>query len=61
MTGDRNVTLRTLPGIRFGPTGIDIRTIYLGVVPFILLQLPGFALIFAWDPLATWLPAQAYS
>jgi tripartite ATP-independent transporter DctM subunit len=42
------------------PEGIDIRTIYRGVVPFILLQLLGLALIFIWDPLVTWLPAQAY-
>ena len=42
------------------PESIDIRTIYRGVVPFILLQLLGLALIFIWDPLVTWLPAQAY-
>ena len=42
------------------PAGIDIRTIYRGVVPFIILQLLGLALIFFWDPLVTWLPAQAY-
>jgi TRAP-type mannitol/chloroaromatic compound transport system permease large subunit len=42
------------------PEGIDIRTIYRGVIPFILLQLLGLALIFIWDPLVTWLPAQAY-
>jgi len=42
------------------PKGIDVRTIYRGVVPFILLQLLGLALIFAWEPLVTWLPSQAY-
>lgn len=42
------------------PESIDIRTIYRGVVPFILLQLLGLALIFIWDPLVTWLPSQAY-
>jgi tripartite ATP-independent transporter DctM subunit len=42
------------------PEGIDIRTIYKGVVPFILLQLLGLAIIFIWEPLVTWLPAQAY-
>jgi len=42
------------------PEGIDIRTIYRGVIPFIILQLLGLALIFFWDPLVTWLPAQAY-
>jgi tripartite ATP-independent transporter DctM subunit len=42
------------------PDGIDVRTIYRGVVPFILLQLLGLTLIFIWKPLVTWLPAQAY-
>jgi len=42
------------------PEGIDVRTIYRGVVPFILLQLLGLTLIFIWKPLVTWLPAQAY-
>lgn len=42
------------------PEGIDVRTIYRGVIPFIILQLLGLALIFLWDPLVTWLPAQAY-
>jgi tripartite ATP-independent transporter DctM subunit len=42
------------------PASIDIRTIYRGVFPFILLQLLALALIFIWDPLVTWLPAQAY-
>jgi tripartite ATP-independent transporter DctM subunit len=39
---------------------VDIRTIYRGVLPFILLQLLGLALIFMWEPLVTWLPARAY-
>jgi tripartite ATP-independent transporter DctM subunit len=43
------------------PKSIDIRTIYRGVVPFILLQLLGLAVIFLWKPLVTWLPAQAYN
>ena len=42
------------------PEGIDVRTIYRGVVPFILLQLLGLALIFIWKPLVTWLPSMAY-
>ena len=42
------------------PECIDIRTIYRGVIPFIILQLLGLAMIFFWDPLVTWLPAQAY-
>jgi len=42
------------------PDNIDVRTIYRGVFPFILLQLLGLALIFVWDPLVTWLPGMAY-
>ena len=42
------------------PPGIDAPTIYRGVVPFILLQLLGLVLIFNWQELVTWLPAQAY-
>ena len=41
------------------PDGVDIATIYRGVIPFILLQLLGLALIFVWSPLVTWLPAQS--
>ena len=42
------------------PPGVDAPTIYKGVVPFILLQLLGLVLIFNWQALVTWLPAQAY-
>ena len=42
------------------PDNIDVRTIYRGVFPFILLQLLGLALIFIWKPLVTWLPGMAY-
>ena len=42
------------------PAGITAPTIYRGVIPFILLQLLGLALIFNWEALVTWLPAQAY-
>jgi tripartite ATP-independent transporter DctM subunit len=42
------------------PAGIDVRTIYRGVVPFIVLQLLGLVILFNWDALVTWLPAQAY-
>ena len=42
------------------PPGVDAPTIYRGVVPFILLQLVGLAVIFNWEALVTWLPAQAY-
>ena len=42
------------------PENIDVRTIYRGVLPFILLQLLGLALIFIFKPLVTWLPSIAY-
>ena len=42
------------------PPDIDAPIIYRGVVPFIILQLLGLALIFNWEALVTWLPAQAY-
>ncbi|MCB1686444.1 MAG: TRAP transporter large permease subunit, partial [Pseudomonadales bacterium] len=42
------------------PPGVDVRTIYRGVTPYIVLQLLGLAMIFYWESLVTWLPAQAY-
>ncbi|MCZ6658952.1 MAG: TRAP transporter large permease subunit [Gammaproteobacteria bacterium] len=42
------------------PEGIDVKTIYRGVVPFIILQVIGLIIIFNWDGLVTWLPEQAY-
>ena len=42
------------------PPGITTRDIYLGVLPFILLQLLGLGLVFAFEPLATWLPNEVY-
>ena len=42
------------------PPGVDLPVIYRGVVPFIVIQLVGLGIIFGWQELATWLPAQAY-
>lgn len=42
------------------PKEITLMHIYRGVVPFVLLQLTGLALVFMWPALATWLPAVAY-
>ena len=42
------------------PPEIDVRTLYVGILPFVGLQLIGLAIIFVWPELATWLPAQAY-
>jgi tripartite ATP-independent transporter DctM subunit len=43
------------------PAGFDVRTIYRGVLPFILIQLLGLVIVFNWEGLVTWLPAQAYN
>ena len=42
------------------PTNINLPMIYRGVVPFIVIQLIGLGIIFNWESLVTWLPAQAY-
>lgn len=42
------------------PPGVDVATIYRGVLPFIALQLVGLVILFNWEALVTWLPAQAY-
>jgi tripartite ATP-independent transporter DctM subunit len=42
------------------PPEVDIRTIYRGVVPFILLQILGLAILFTWKGLVTWLPSVSY-
>jgi TRAP-type mannitol/chloroaromatic compound transport system permease large subunit len=42
------------------PPEITTRDIYLGVLPFICLQLLAIALVFWFEPLATWLPKEVY-
>jgi tripartite ATP-independent transporter DctM subunit len=42
------------------PAGVQLKEIYRGVAPFILLQLVGLALIFWFPSLVTWLPSVAY-
>ncbi len=42
------------------PPGVRLTDIYKGVVPFIVLQLIGLGLVFAFPQLVTWLPAVAY-
>ena len=42
------------------PPEIDVTTIYRGVAPFIVLQIIGLIIIFNWQAMVTWLPAQAY-
>ncbi len=43
------------------PEGVDVSVIYRGVVPFIVLQLIGLLILFNFESLVTWLPAQAYN
>ena len=42
------------------PPQIRLTHIYRGIIPFVLLQLTGLALVFWWPVLATWLPSVAY-
>ena len=43
------------------PEDVDVSVIYKGVVPFIVLQLIGLLILFNFESLVTWLPAQAYN
>lgn len=40
--------------------GVDLRRIYRGVVPFVILQLIGLVIFFYYPELTTWLQAVAY-
>ncbi len=42
------------------PSGINLGHIYRGVIPFILIQLLGLAIVFYWQGIVTWLPKIAY-
>jgi len=42
------------------PPEIDVGVLYRGVVPFIVLQIVGIGLLFAWPEIVTWLPSVAY-
>ena len=42
------------------PKGIRLGDIYKGIIPFVLLQLLGLAIVFFWPALTTWLPSVAY-
>jgi len=43
------------------PPGVSLAHIYKGVIPFVILQLIGLAIVFFWPELTTWLPAVAYA
>jgi TRAP-type mannitol/chloroaromatic compound transport system permease large subunit len=42
------------------PRSIGTVDIYLGIVPFVLLQLLAVAIVFTWPQLVLWLPAKMY-
>jgi tripartite ATP-independent transporter DctM subunit len=42
------------------PPEVELGDIYRGVIPFIVLQLVGMAIVCFWPELVTWLPAQVY-
>lgn len=42
------------------PPEIKLTDIYKGIIPFVILQLIGLALVFGFPALATWLPSVAY-
>ncbi|MBU0653622.1 MAG: TRAP transporter large permease subunit [Gammaproteobacteria bacterium] len=43
------------------PPGVTLLDIYKGVVPFIILQLIGLAIVFLFPDIVTWLPSVAYA
>lgn len=42
------------------PPGVSLSHIYKGVIPFVLLQLLGLGIVFAFPAMTTWLPSVAY-
>jgi tripartite ATP-independent transporter DctM subunit len=42
------------------PQGVTLKDIYVGIIPFVILQLIGVMVISMWPELVTWLPAVAY-
>ena len=42
------------------PPGVTLGHIYKGIIPFVMLQILGLAIVFNFPALATWLPSVAY-
>ena len=42
------------------PPGVSLAHIYRGIIPFVMLQLSGLAIVFYYPELVTWLPSVAY-
>jgi tripartite ATP-independent transporter DctM subunit len=51
-------TLFFLQGV--APKGVTLADIYKGIIPFVILQLIGLALVLFWPQLVLWLPALVY-
>jgi tripartite ATP-independent transporter DctM subunit len=59
MTPPVGFTLFYVKGI--APRAITTRHIYLGIIPFVIIQLFAVAVVFSFPRLVTWLPDQLYS
>ena len=42
------------------PNEVELTHIYKGVIPFVILQLIGLAMLVIWPQLVLWLPSVAY-
>jgi tripartite ATP-independent transporter DctM subunit len=42
------------------PPDVSLAHIYKGIIPFVILQIAGLAIVFLYPELTTWLPAKAY-
>jgi TRAP-type mannitol/chloroaromatic compound transport system permease large subunit len=51
-------TLFYLRGV--APPEITTRHIYVGIIPFVLIQLAALVVLWFWPDLATWLPRKLY-
>jgi TRAP-type mannitol/chloroaromatic compound transport system permease large subunit len=43
------------------PKEVDIKNIYLGIIPFVLIQLVGVILVLVWPKISLWLPGIVYA
>ena len=42
------------------PEGVNIKNIYTGIIPFVVLQLIAVTIVFNFPKIVTWLPQVAY-
>jgi TRAP-type mannitol/chloroaromatic compound transport system permease large subunit len=43
------------------PKEVDIKNIYLGIIPFVIIQVIGVMLVLAFPKIALWLPNLVYN